>query len=226
MLRVGLTGNLGSGKSTVAHLFAKRGAHVLQSDAIGRELMQPGQPVFDAIVARFGPGVVLQDGSLDRSALARLAFAEGHAEELNAIVHPAVIARQAEVATALQTRDPTAVLLVESALLFDPKHLARDPRVGRFDRILLVTAPQQEKIARFLRRSGSAPDQAEAQDAEARRRISLQIPDELAIALADDVLRNDGSLDHLDTQVDALWPVLVEAAQVSPLPQNSLKSLQ
>ncbi len=88
MLRVGLTGGLGSGKSTAAKLFAAHGAHVLQSDAIGRELMQPGQAVYAAIVQHFGPGVVLPDGRLDRAALAQIAFAEGRVEELNAIVHP------------------------------------------------------------------------------------------------------------------------------------------
>ena len=97
MLRVGLTGGLGSGKSTAARLFAALGAHVLQSDAIGRELMEPGQAVYAAIAAHFGDGVVLADGRLDRGKLARIAFADGRVEELNAIVHPAVIAREAEL---------------------------------------------------------------------------------------------------------------------------------
>src|SRR5271156_201207 len=98
MLRVGLTGSLGSGKSTAARLFAAHGAHVLQSDVIGRELMQPGQAVYAAIVERFGNAVVLPDRQLDRGALAKIAFTDGRVEELNAIVHPAVIARQAAFA--------------------------------------------------------------------------------------------------------------------------------
>ncbi len=122
MLRVGLTGGLGSGKSTAARLFAAHGAHVLQSDTIGRELMEPGQAVYAEIVDHFGNGVVLPDGQLDRAALAKIAFAEGRVEELNAIVHPAVIARQAELTDAIFQRDPHAVVIVESALIFETKY--------------------------------------------------------------------------------------------------------
>src|SRR5277367_5251223 len=122
MLRVGLTGGLGSGKSTAAKLFAALGAHVLQSDGIGRELMEPGQAVYAAIVAHFGDGVVRADGGLDRAALARIAFADGRVEELNAIVHPAVIARQAELSEAIFQRDPRAVVIVESALIFETNY--------------------------------------------------------------------------------------------------------
>src|SRR5947209_14528079 len=109
MLRVGLTGGLGSGKSTAARLFAQHGAHVLSADEIGREMMQPGQLVYAAIVQHFGPAIVLSDGQLDRAALARIAFSEGRVEELNAIVHPAVIARQTELADVIFARDPHAV---------------------------------------------------------------------------------------------------------------------
>ena len=106
MLLVGLTGGLGSGKSTAACLFEALGAVVLQSDAIGRELMEPGQGVYAAIVDHFGKGVVLPDGRLDRSALAKIAFVDGRVEELNAIVHPAVIARQVELSEAIFQSDP------------------------------------------------------------------------------------------------------------------------
>jgi dephospho-CoA kinase len=118
MLRVGLTGSLGSGKSTAARMFAALGAHVLQSDAIGRNLMQPGETVHAAIAAHFGPGVVLPDGTLDRAALAQIAFAEERVEELNAIVHPAVIARQSELSEQIARSQPDAVVIVESALIF------------------------------------------------------------------------------------------------------------
>ena len=122
MLRVGLTGGLGSGKSTAARLFAALGAHVLQADAIGRELMEPGQLVYAAIVKHFGQGVVSPDGRLDRSALAKIAFVDGRVEELNAIVHPAVIARQVELSEAIFQRDQHAVMIVESALIFETKY--------------------------------------------------------------------------------------------------------
>src|SRR6202453_517960 len=94
MLRVGLTGGLGSGKSTVAGIFQELGAAVISADQLGRQLMQPGEPVYAAIVKAFGQGVVRSDGSLDRKALAELAFQHNQADKLNRIVHPAVVAAQ------------------------------------------------------------------------------------------------------------------------------------
>jgi dephospho-CoA kinase len=222
MLRVGLTGGLSSGKSTAARLFAAHGAHLLQSDAIGREMMEPGQAVYAAIVAHFGQGVVLPDGRLDRGALAKIAFADKRVEELNAIVHPAVIARQEELTEAIVQRDPHAVVLVESALIFETNYGA--PRSGngtgwqgRFDRIILVTAPEEMKIARFVARSEAGGTLTEAKreelEAEARRRLAQQIPDEQKSALADYVLTNDGALAELEWQVDQLWPILKAAAE-------------
>jgi dephospho-CoA kinase len=221
MLRVGLTGGLGSGKSTAARLFAALGAHVLQSDAIGRELMEPGQAVYAAIAAHFGDGVVLADGMLDRGKLARIAFADGRVEELNAIVHPAVIAREAELSEEIRARDARAVVMVESALIFETKYggsrgAAGAGWQGRFDRIVLVTAPEEVKIARFVARSAAGEALSEERRAgleeEARRRIAQQIPDEQKSALCDYVLTNGGALTELEWQVDQLWPILQAAA--------------
>jgi dephospho-CoA kinase len=237
MLRVGLTGGLGSGKSTAARLFAALGAHVLQSDAIGRELMEPGQAVHAAIAAHFGEGVVMADGHLDRGALARIAFADGRVEELNAIVHPAVIHRQEELSAAVFAEDQRAVIMVESALIFETNYSeprVREPRLdktsgggdarrseaagwhNRFDRIILVTAPEEVKIARFVARSaagGTLPDSAKAElEAEARRRLAKQIPDEQKSSLCDYVLTNGGALTELEWQVDQLWPILQAAS--------------
>ena len=229
MLRVGLTGSLGSGKSTAARIFAALGAQVLQSDAIGRELMQPGQAVHAAIAAHFGSTVVLPDGTLDRGALARIAFAEGKLEELNAIVHPAVIARQYELGEETARREPHAVLIVESALIFETKFSetkfsetassAAEPSTtwpSRFDRIILVTAPEELKIARFVERSSNhqplPPARREELEAEARRRLAQQIPDEQKSSLCDYLLTNSGSLTELEWQVDRLWPILQSAA--------------
>src|SRR5882757_2780114 len=122
MLRVGLTGSLGSGKSTAARLFAQHGAYVLQADEIARDLMQPGEAVYNSIVQHFGPDVVQADGTLNRTELARIAFADGRVEELNAIVHPATIAEQAAITSEIAEDDPVAVVIVESALLFETKH--------------------------------------------------------------------------------------------------------
>jgi len=222
MLRVGLTGGLGSGKSTAARLFAALGANVLQSDAIGRELMEPGQAVYTQIAAHFGPGVVLGDGKLDRSALARIAFADGRVEELNAIVHPAVIAREAELSEEIRARDSRAVVMVESALIFETKYGGSHGTGGagwqdRFDRIILVTAPEEIKIARFVARSAAgdalSDERRAGLEAEARRRIAQQIPDEQKSALCDYVLTNGGALTELEWQVDQLWPLLQAAAR-------------
>jgi len=211
MLRVGLTGGLGSGKSTAARMFATHGAYVLSADEIGRELMQPGQGVYAAIAAHFGGSVVAPDGSLDRPALARIAFGEGRIEELNVIVHPAAIARQAELIEGIGARDPGAVVILESALIFETKHGGEGLR-DRFDRIILVTAPQEVKIARFVERAagGRALDEEAraALAADARKRLAQQIEDERKAADCDYVLANAGSLEELQAQVDALWATL------------------
>ena len=225
MLRVGLTGGLGSGKSTAAQRFAALGAQVFSADAIGRELMQPGEAVYAQIVAHFGAAVVWPDGSLDRSALARIAFTDGRMEELNAIVHPAVIARQAELIDEVAARDANAVAIVESALIFETKY--GETKYGgegdcrrRFDRLIFVKASEELKIARFVARAAGSKtlsDEARrALEAEAQRRIARQIDDESKAAKCDFVLTNDGSIEQLQAQVDALWPVLKDAAMHRP----------
>jgi dephospho-CoA kinase len=218
MLRVGLTGGLGSGKSTAARLFAALGARVLQSDAIGRELMEPGQPIYDGMIAHFGPGVVRPDGTLDRAALARIAFTEGRVEELNAIAHPLVIARQMALTEEISQQEPRAVVMVESALIFETNFGTVDGALWqkRFDRIILVTAPEEVKIARFVARSSGGKAISEEQRAEfeeeARRRLAQQISDEQKSALSDYVVTNGGALTELEWQVDQLWPILEAAA--------------
>lgn len=222
MLRVGLTGGLGSGKSTAARLFAAHGAQVLQSDLIGRDLMEPGQAVYAEIVAHFGKEALQTDGRLNRSALARIAFAEGRAEELNAIVHPAVIARQRELVDDMALRNPAAVIMVESALIFEATIF--EPTQGgtigwqqRFDRLILVTAPEEVKIARFVHRLSREGELTEARklelEAEARLRLGRQMPDDQKIAMCDYVLTNDGAVTELEWQVDQLWPILRIAAR-------------
>jgi dephospho-CoA kinase len=210
MLRVGLTGGLGSGKSTVAAMLAAHGAHVLQADELGRQLMQPGQPVFQEIVAHFGPEVAGEDGSLDRAVLSRIAFVDGRVEELNAIVHPATIAQQAELSEEIFAADRAAIVVVESALIFETKYGGAEGWRQRFDKLILVTAPEALKIGRFVSRSGSGdPDKLAA---EARRRLANQIPDAEKAAACDYVIHNDGSRDELQRQVDAIWLELLAAS--------------
>ncbi len=225
MLRVGLTGGLGSGKSTVAAMLAGRGAVVVSSDDLARAMMQPGTPVYGAIADRFGPEVMHADGELDRSALARIAFGQeragqGRVEELNAIVHPAVIAKQAELAQDLASRRPDAVLVVESALLFSTPHAGEGGWPRRFDRVVVVTAPEPLRIERFAGRfvdrfPRETVEAAEEHRAEARRRIRQQTPEAEMVARADFVLANDGSRAALAQKVDRLWAALAAEAQRS-----------
>lgn len=214
MLRVGLTGGLGSGKSTAAAMLRERGAHVLVADEIGRRLMEPGSAVHDSIAATFGPSVVLEDGTLDRAVLARLAFREGRAEELNAIVHPAVLAEQLRLTKDVAAADPAAVVVVESALLFETRHAGPGGWQERFDRVVLVTAPDEVKVRRFVDRSRGTEGMAADRAAEATRRLARQLPDEHKRRLADFVLNNEGTREALAVQVAALWPRLqAEATQ-------------
>jgi dephospho-CoA kinase len=217
MLRVGLTGGLGSGKSTAAAMFAAHGAHVFYADEIGRALMQSGEQVYAAIVTQFGPAVMKTDGSIDRAALARISFGDGRIEELNAIVHPATIARQAELIEAIAAREPDAVTMVESALIFETKHGGEGGWQRRFDRIIFVRATVDLKIARFVERSLGARiadgGERQALEAEARRRLARQLEGERNAERCDYVLTNDGSLETLRAQVDALWPELKELAR-------------
>ena len=226
MLRMGLTGGLASGKTTAAKRLAELGAHVISADEVGRALMQPGERVYAEIVAKFGPGVVGADGrlgeSLDRAALAKIAFGEGRIEELNAIVHPATIARQEEMVCEIAAREPEAVVVVESALVFETKHgtTGQGGEEGwrrRFDRIILVRAREEQRVERFVERiSGGkllVQEKRQELEAEARRRMAQQLDEDWKAAHSNYVLTNDGSVDDLRAQVDALWPELKDAAK-------------
>lgn len=217
MLRAGLTGGLGSGKTTVAAMFQSLGAHVIEADAVGRQLMEPGQPVFKAIVKSFGEEVLQTDGTLHRRRLAELAFGQNRIGELNRIVHPAVIAAQQEWTEKLLTREPSAVAMVESALIFEADQQGTAPGWRqRFDRIVLVTAPVEMRIARYverMRQQPNAPSEAEL-EADARARLAAQMPDSEKIPLADYVIHNYGSLEDTRRQVERIYAELAAAARV------------
>jgi dephospho-CoA kinase len=245
MLRVGLTGGLGSGKSTVAAALRALGAEVIEADELGRALMEPGQPVFSSIVEHFGPEVVGPDGRLNRARLAEMAFEGGRLQELNGIVHPAVIAAERHWMEQVYARNPAAVAVVESALFFEVERDARargeietmlSNWMKHVDRIVVVTAPDELKIARFVarvcptevgREAGVPSDRSsslgwaagvpsdrssslgwEAAEAAARSRLAHQIPDADKAARADYVLDNSGDKEALLAQVEELWPRL------------------
>jgi dephospho-CoA kinase len=216
MVRIGLTGGLGSGKSTVAAILREFGAEVIEADELGRALMEPGQPVYEEIVAEFGAQVVRADGKLDRAKLADLAFRGNRLDDLNAIVHPAVIAAQGDWMREVFARNPKSVAVVESALIFEVERDAR--RRGesegvlsywrrRFDRIVVVTAPEETRIARYVARlSPSGWDETIA--ADARSRLARQLSDAIKVSRADFVLENNGDLITLRAQVAAVWKLL------------------
>lgn len=231
MLRVGLTGGLGSGKSTVAAMLRELGAHVIESDELGRELMEPGQPSFNEIVRVFGPEILTADGRLNRPRLAELAFKAGRVKELNAIIHPAVIEAQRQWMNQLFAIDPAAVAVIVSALIFE---VERDARAGgeataayadfrkRIDRLILVTAPDEDKISRYIARVSPTADGRKKAEADARSRLAHQIPDAEKAPRADYLLENNGDIAALRTQVEALWPRLREESN-SNLKGESLK---
>jgi dephospho-CoA kinase len=225
MLRVGLTGGLGSGKSTVAAMLRSLGAHVIEADALGREMMEPGHLVYQQIVTSFGPEVVAPDGHLNRARLAELAFQGGRLHDLNAIVHPAVIAAQQQWMDEIFVRDPSAIAVIESALIFE---VVRDAQARgetdgvlanwrrRIDRIVLVTAPDDIKIARYAERISTPGPAREAALTDARQRLTHQIPDGEKAAMSDYVIDNKGNKEELHAQVVTLWQHLVMQSNNSP----------
>jgi dephospho-CoA kinase len=217
MLRVGLTGGLGSGKSTVAGIFEELGAAVISADQLGRQLMQPGEPVYAAIVETFGQAVVRGDGSLDRKALAELAFQHNQADRLNHIVHPAVIAAEEEWMQGVFTADAQRVAIVESALIFEAEKWGTAPGwVQRFDKLILVVVPDEVKIARFVSRMMAidGPEgRREALIQDARARMAVQIPDQEKAGRCEYVIDNSGSIEETRKRVEEIYRELAQCAQ-------------
>jgi dephospho-CoA kinase len=193
LLRVGLTGGIACGKSTVAKMFADLGAHIIDADLIAHQLYRPGQEVYLELIKRFGSGIVKPDGEVDRAKLAAAAFDGGRVEELNKIVHPAVIRRQEQWMREIGAQDPYAVMMVEAALIFEAG--AHD----HFDKIIVVTCKPAQKMARLARRTGMSEVQAQA---EVERRSKAQMSDDEKMRRADFVIDNSGPVDVTRHQVE------------------------
>ncbi len=204
MLRVGLTGGLCSGKSAVAEMFRCRGVHVLQADQVAHELLRPGQPVYEQVVNHFGRDIVQADGAIDRRRLAALAFEPGRIQELNRIVHPAVVKKQEAWMDEMAQRDARGIAMVEAALIVEAG-VAK-----RFDKLVVVTCTEQQKIERFAARSSDADKDAARR--EARRRIAAQLPDEEKTKVADYVIDNSGTLAATEQQGEAIFAALKKLA--------------
>lgn len=202
MLKVGLTGGLACGKSVVGKMFVERGAHLIEADKIAHDLMRPGQPVYYEVVRHFGPEIVDIDGSIDRAKLASIAF-PGRAEELNRMVHPAVIRAQEAWMEEQGRRDPHAVAIVEAALIVEAG-VAK-----RFDKLVVVTCDLEQKVERFASRMHMNPTAARA---EVERRMAAQLSDEVKVKSADFVIDNSGSLEQLEPKVDKVWSELKRLA--------------
>ena len=191
MLRVGLSGGIGSGKSTVARALARRGAIVIDADAIAREVVEPGEPGLAAVVERFGPGILDAEGRLDRPKLAALVFDDAAARaDLNAIVHPRV---------ALETARRANAAPPDTIVVFDVPLLVEAARSG-YDVVVIVEAPESVRLGRLTAR-GMNPD-------DARRRMAAQASDADRRKVADVILDNGGSEEDLEHQIDALWAQL------------------
>ncbi len=189
MLRIGLTGGIGSGKSTAAARFSELGGTVIDSDAIAREVVLPGTPGLAAVVARFGSEVLAVEGTLDRPKLGKLVFADAQAlADLNAIVHPLIAARSAELAAAAGE---------QATLIYDVPLLVENAVAAGFDVVVVVEAPLPVRLARLAGRGLDEQD--------ARSRMAAQASDDQRRAVADVLLDNSGSVGELRAQVDAAW---------------------
>jgi len=213
LLKVGLTGGIASGKSVVGEMFVALGAHLIQADAIAHHLMQPGKPVYQEVVRHFGTGILNPDGSVNRARLAEAAFASpmhtgtSRVQELNQIVHPAVIRRQNEWMEEVGRRDPRAIAMVEAALILEAG--AGD----HFDRLVVVTCRPEQRIQRWAARLKVDEETARR---EVTRRMAAQLPEKEKIKAADFVIDNSGSLDDTRKQVNCVYNQLRDEMDGTP----------
>lgn len=199
MIVVGLTGGIGSGKSTVSALLAARGAHIIDADVVTRDVQQPGSPVIEAIAERFGTGVVGDGGGLRRADLAEIVFADPEAlRDLNAIVHPAVSAEINRRVNSLASSDAVVVL--------DIPLLTENPR-GELQGKIVVDVPVEVQVERLVRYRGFT-------ESDARARIARQSSREERLTGADFVIDNAGAVDDLESQIDQLWEWLQSLPQL------------
>jgi dephospho-CoA kinase len=199
VLRVGLTGGIGAGKSEVSRRLAAYGAVVIDADQIAREVVEPGTEGLAEVVAAFGPEVLTPDGALDRARLGDIVFADPELRgKLNAIVHPRVASRMAEL-----ERGASGSIVVHDVPL-----IAENGRAGVYDVVVVVDAPPKLQAERLIRRRGMTREQAMA-------RMAAQASREQRLAIADIVIDNSGSLAELDRQVGDLWAELRRRAAES-----------
>jgi dephospho-CoA kinase len=207
---IGLTGGIGSGKSTVSALLARRGAVIIDADAITKELQAPGTEVFQAMVERFGPGIVAADGTLDRQAVADIVFADEQAlEDLNGIVHPAVGAETTR--RILEEADTDHLVVLDIPLLVESA--GKRPVAG----ILVVDVDPEVAVERLVTQRGFS-------EADARARMARQASREERLARADLVIDNSGTLEDLERRIEELWPQIEALGVQSEAPAEEPSS--
>ena len=203
MLKLGLTGGIASGKSVVAEFFAALGAQVIQADHIAHQLMQPGQSVYKELVHHFGAGILNADATVNRGKLAEAAFGGSRIQELNHIVHPAVLLRQEQWMNEVGQKDSHAIAIVEAALILEAG------AAKQFDRLVVVSCRPEQRIERWAKRVKVDEQTARV---EVARRMAAQWPDAEKLKAADDMIDNSGSLDETRAQVEKLFPELKKLA--------------
>ncbi|MGG7463214.1 dephospho-CoA kinase [Plantibacter sp. YIM 135347] len=200
MYLIGLTGGIASGKSTIARRLESLGAIVIDADVISREVVEPGTPGLQAIVERFGPELLDADGALVRARLGAIVFSDPAAlADLNAIVHPAVKRRSHELIEA-------ASAVPGAVVVYDVPLLVETGRADEFDRVVVAHAPDETRLERLTGIRG-------LDAGEAQRRISAQATDEQRLAVADDVVDTDGTMEHTLEQVDRIWEAAFAASR-------------
>lgn len=192
---VGVTGGIGAGKSTVAQLLAAKGAVVIDADAIAREVVEPGSPVLDELVAAFGNDILREDGTLNRARLAAAAFADpGGADRLNAIMHPKIAAVAAQRLASSQA----------AVVVYDMPLLVETGQQSLVDHVVVVDVPEDQQVERSVGSRGFAEE-------DVRRRMDAQATREQRRAVADTVIDNSGSITDTTQQVDELWRTLTNS---------------
>jgi dephospho-CoA kinase len=204
LLKVGLTGGIAAGKSSVGEMFVALGAHLIQADAIAHQLMRPGESVYQEVVKRFGAGILDQNGEINRARLAEAAFGTpSRIKELNQIVHPPVIRKHDEWMEEMGRRDPHTIAIVEAALVLEAGLM------DHFDRMVVVTCKPEQRIERWAQRMKVDTETARK---EVVRRMAAQLPDEEKIKAADFVIDNSGLLDATNQQVKSIYENLKKQA--------------
>jgi dephospho-CoA kinase len=193
MLKVGLTGGIGAGKTTVGKMFVDLGCHVIDADTITRDLFKPGQAVRALVVAAFGPTVVAPDGSINRKVLGELVFKdEGLRQKLNGIVHPAILQRQKAFLDVASGIDPDGIAMVDAALMIEAG------TYKNYDKLIVVVAAPEIQRRRLRERTGLSDEQIEA-------RIASQLPMSEKTKFADYIVENSGNLDDTRRQVEEIY---------------------